>query len=254
MTFEVAAQSYGAFMGRFSEPLAQLFADRADVHAGLRALDVGCGPGALTAVLRERLGPDQVAAIDPSEAFVAAAHARFPDLDVQHGIAEQLPFPDDQFDRALAQLVVHFMTDPVAGLREMARVTRPGGLVGACVWDHAGGKGPLSTFWQAVADTDPAAPDEAELPGTREGQLADLCAAAGLHDIESSSLTVTVSFASFADWWDPYTLGVGPAGAYVGQLSEAQRETLRARCEELLPAAPFELPASAWCVTAQPPG
>ncbi len=171
---------------------------------------------------------------------------------MHRGVAENLPFPDDDFDLALAQLVVHFMTDPVAGLREMARVTRSSGRIGACVWDHAGGGGPLSTFWQAVADTDPEAPAEAELPGTKEGQLADLCSAAGLRDIESSTLTTTVSFASFADWWDPYTLGVGPAGAYVGQLDDGHRDALRARCQELLPAAPFELAATAWCVTARP--
>jgi len=193
-----------------------------------------------------------VTAIDPSESFVAAARARFPGLDVHRGSAENLPFPDDDFDLALAQLVVHFMTDPVAGLREMARVTRSSGRIAACVWDHAGGGGPQSTFRQAVADTDPEAPGEAELPGTREGHLAELCTEAGLRDIESSKLTTRVSFATFADWWDPYTLGVGPAGAYVGQLDQGRRDVLRARCEELLPAAPFELTATAWCVTARP--
>jgi SAM-dependent methyltransferase len=239
-------------MGRFSEPLAVLFAERVGVQPGQRALDVGCGPGALTAVLIERLGADHVQAIDPSESFVAAVRARLPGVDAQRGVAEQLRFPDGVFDRVLAQLVVHFMTDPAAGLREMARVTRPDGRIGACVWDHAGGGGPLSTFWQAVADTDPEAPGEAELPGTREGHLADLCATAGLRDIESSSLTTTLLFQSFADWWDPYTLGVGPAGTYVGQLDEPRRDALRARCRELLPPAPFELSATAWCVTARP--
>jgi SAM-dependent methyltransferase len=252
VAFEVAAQAYGRFMGRFSEPLAAHFADRADVQPGQRALDVGCGPGALTAVLRDRLGADQVQAIDPSESFVAAVRARFPDVDVRRATAEELPFADDRFDRVLAQLVVHFMTDPVAGLREMGRVTRPDGQIGACVWDHAGGAGPLSTFWQAVADTDAEGPDEAGLPGTQEGQLADMCAAAGLRDIESSALTATVSFASFADWWDPYLLGVGPAGAYVRQLDEPRREVLRVRCRELLPVPPFELRAVAWCVIARP--
>jgi SAM-dependent methyltransferase len=215
-------------------------------------LDVGCGPGALTGVLLERLGADLVAAIDPSESFVSAVAERFPDLDVRRGVAEELPFPDDRFDLVLAQLVVHFMSDPVAGLREMARVTRPDGRIGACVWDHAGGGGPLSTFWQAVSDTDAESSGEAERPGTRQGHLAELCTEAGLRDIDSSSLTVTAPFASFADWWEPYTFGIGPAGAYVNGLDSARREALRARCQELLPAAPFELSASAWCVTARP--
>jgi SAM-dependent methyltransferase len=168
---------------------------------------------------------------------------------VQPGAAEQLPFTDDHFDAALAQLVVHFMTDPVAGLVEMARVTRPGGLVAACVWDHAGGGGgPLTTFWQAVHDIDPENPGEAELAGTREGHLAELFEAAGLTDIEPTSLTITVRFLTLADWWEPFTLGVGPAGAYVARLGQAQRENLRLHCAQLLPAPPFHVSASAWCV------
>jgi SAM-dependent methyltransferase len=207
----------------------------------------------LTEVLVERLGLDSVSAIDPSPPFVAALRTRFPGLDVRSGTAEQLPFPDDSFDRTLAELVVHFMSDPVAGLREMGRVTRDKGLLSACVWDHSfDGGGPLTTFWQAVRDLDPAAHDESALPGSREGHLAELCESAGLHHVEATSLTVTVQFSTFADWWDPYLLGVGPAGAYVARLDETQRAALRARCAELLPAAPFEVAASAWCVTARP--
>ena len=251
MTFDVSADSYARFMGRFSEPLAVQFADAAHVRAGDRALDVGCGPGALTALLVERLGGAAVSAIDPSAPFVAAVHERFPEVDVRTGVAEELPFPDDGFDVTLAQLVVHFMADPVSGLREMGRVTRPGGLVSACVWDHAGGGGPLATFWRAVHDLDPGAPGEAGLAGAREGHLAELCEAAGLHHIESTSLTANVGFATFADWWEPFTLGVGPAGAYVTRLDDAPREVLMTRCAELLPSPPFEIAASAWSVSAR---
>jgi hypothetical protein len=152
---------------------------------------------------------------------------------------------------ALAQMVVHFMTDPVAGLREMARVTCPGGRVAACVWDHAGGGGPLAAFWRAVRDMDPQARDEAGLAGAREGHLAELCEAAGLDHVEPSSLTVSVAFTTFADWWEPYTLGVGPGGAYVTQLDQARREVLQNRCAQLLPPAPFQVTASAWCVRAR---
>ena len=252
MTFDVGADSYARFMGRFSEPLAERFVEVAGVRAGERALDVGCGPGALTAQLVAHLGEAAVSAIDPSESFVAACRARFPGADVRTGVAEALPYPDDSFDLALAQLVVHFMSDPVSGLREMSRVVRPGGLVAACVWDHAGAGGPLTTFWQAVRDLDPAAPDESGLPGARHGHLVELAQAAGLSDIESMSLTVIIGFASLADWWEPFTLGVGPAGAYVGRLDEAGRAALRARCERLLPPAPFEISASAWAVRARP--
>jgi SAM-dependent methyltransferase len=250
--FDVPADSYGRFMGRFAEPLAQKFADQARVRVGQQALDVGCGPGALTAQLVERLGAGALWAIDPSASFVAATRARCPGVDVRAGAAEQLPFADDTFDAALAQLVVHFMTDPVAGLAEMARVTRRGGVVAACVWDHAGGTGPLAAFWRAVHDLDPSAPDESGLPGARDGHLAELGKAAGLSDIESSSLTVTVMFATFADWWEPFTLGVGPGGAYVAGLDADRRAALRARCEELLPAAPFSIDGTAWSMRAHP--
>jgi SAM-dependent methyltransferase len=250
MTFDVAADAYGRFMGRYSEPLAALFADRADIQPGHRALDVGCGPGALTAELVARLGADRVSAVDPSESFVQATRHRFPDVDVRTAVAEHLPFPEDQFDASLAQLVVHFMTDPVAGLREMARVTRSGGVVAGCVWDHAGGGSPLNLFWGAVHDLDPGAHDEAGLAGAREGHLAQLCEAAGLVSIEATVLTVTVQFASFAEWWEPFTLGVGPAGAYVGKLDEARRDALRQRCQQLLPASAFAVEASAWCARA----
>ena len=251
MSFDVNADAYARFMGRYSEPLAVQFADLADVASGDRALDVGCGPGALTARLVERLGADAVSAVDPSPTFVEAVRARLPGVDARAGFAEQLPFHDNTFDAAMAQLVVHFMGDPVAGLREMARVTRPGGVVAACVWDHAGGGGPLAAFWRAVREIDPGAHDESELPGAREGHLAQLCEAAGLQHVEPTTLSVAASFPTFDDWWEPFTLGVGPAGAYVAGLDEAAREALRDRCAQLLPPAPFEVAASAWTVRAR---
>ena len=156
VAFDVGADAYSAFMGRYSEPLADLFVQWAGVGPGRRALDVGCGPGALTVRLVERLGAARVIAVDPSASFVAAARRRCPGVVVHQAAAERLPLADRSVDAALAQLVVHFMADPVAGLAEMARVTRPGGVVAACVWDFAGGSGPLTTFWSAVRDLDPA--------------------------------------------------------------------------------------------------
>jgi SAM-dependent methyltransferase len=253
VSFNVAATSYDRFMGRFSEPLAMPFLEVAGLRPGQRALDVGCGPGALTTQLVSLLGPDRVSAVDPSEPFVAAAKERFPGVDIRQGPAESLPFDDHTFDASLAQLVVHFMKDPVEGLREMGRVTVPGGVVAACVWDQAGGTGFLPTFWRAVKDLDPGAVDESGLAGAREGHLAELAEAAGLGEIVESKLTVAVPMASFAEWWDPYTLGVGPSGAYVAGLDEARRESLMWHCAELLPPAPFDVLASAWCVRATVP-
>lgn len=251
MGFDVAPEAYGRFMGRYSEPLADRFAQTVAVPRGSRALDVGCGPGALTSRLVAALGPDAVAAVDPSPSFVAAARSRFPGVDVRAGAAEALPFPDDAFDLTAAQLVVHFMTDPVAGLREMGRVTRPGGVVAANVWDHGGGGGPLRPFWDAVHDVDPSAPTEAHLPGTREGQLAALFTGAGLRHVEPWTETVRTTYATFEEWWEPFTLGVGPAGAYVSRLDGHRRDVLRSRCAEVLPRAPFEITAAAWCVRAR---
>jgi SAM-dependent methyltransferase len=248
VSFEVTAGAYAQFMGRFSEPLAVRFADAAGVRTGQRALDVGCGPGALTARLAERLGTRSVSAVDPSSSFVAAARERLPGVEVRQGSAEALPYGDDDFDVVLAQLVVHFMRDPVLGLHEMARVARPGGTVGACVWDHAGGAGPLEAFWDAVRATDPRHPGEADLPGTRIGHLGELATAAGLLVVDEPSLTVNVTFASFEDWWEPFTYGVGPAGAYVAGLDDEGREGLRRVCHARLPDEPFTLSATAWCV------
>lgn len=246
VSFTVAAESYDRFMGRYSIPLAPRFADFASVASGQRVLDVGCGPGALTTELVGRLGPAAVCAVDPSEPFVAATQERHPAVTVQRSAAEHLPFGDGEFDAALAQLVVHFMADPVAGIREMGRVTRSGGVVAACVWDHEGGQGPLSVFWQAAHQLDPDVGGEAGMAGAREGHLTQLFHEAGLGKIDDTVLSISAEHQSFEEWWEPYTLGVGPAGSYVTGLDAAHQTELRELCRSLLPAAPFVLTALAW--------
>jgi SAM-dependent methyltransferase len=251
MSFDVGADAYGCFMGRYSEPLAVRFAALVEARPGQRALDVGCGPGALTAALAQRLGSGSVAAIDPSASFVSAVRERLPGVDVRHAYAEELPFPDNEFDLAVAQLVVHFMIDPVAGLAEMARVTRPGGLVAACVWDQAGASGPLATFWRAARDLDPSVRDESDLPGARDGHLVELFTRVGLDQARQDTLTVHASFPNLDAWWQPFTLGVGPAGAYVATLDPEHRDSLRDRCSQLLPVGPFVVQATAWTALAR---
>jgi SAM-dependent methyltransferase len=252
VTFEVPADAYDQLVGAYSERLAAAFADFAGVvDDGQRVLDVGCGPGALTAVLVHRLGAAQVSAVDPSESFVRATRRRCPDADVQSGVAEDLPYPDGAFGAALAQLVVHFMDDPVAGLRELGRVTKDGGAVAACVWDHEGGRGPFTVFWTAARELDPDADDESGRAGAREGHLGELCDAAGLADIETSTLTVRRTFETFDEWWAPFTYGIGPPGGYLAGISADRREALRERCRQYLPSAPFEIAASAWAVRAR---
>ena len=233
-------------MGRYSTPLAPLFADFAGITDDQVVLDVGCGPGALTTELVRRLSPACVSAVDPSESFVAAARQRQPEVTVRHAAAEALPFEDRMFDAALAQLVVHFMADPVQGLREMNRVTRNGGVVAACVWDHESGKGPLGVFWDAARRIDPTVEDESGMAGAREGHLAQLFDEAGLHEIGDTTLSISVEHHSFDEWWEPYTLGVGPAGKFVADLDVARRDELRELCRNSLPSAPFVLTANAW--------
>jgi SAM-dependent methyltransferase len=247
--FNVSGDAYDRFMGRYSRLLAPQLADFANVQAGQRALDVGSGPGALTTELVSRLGADAVTAVDPSEPFVAALRERLPGVNASQATAEDLPFGDGAFDVALAQLVVHFMKDPVAGLREMARVTRPGGVVATCVWDHAGERTPLAVFWTAARQLDPGAHDESDLAGAHEGHLEELFAEAGLTDIRGTTVTARLEEPTFEAWWEPYTLGVGPAGAYVATLDDGQREQLRQACLDALGPGPIRIEAIAWaCV------
>jgi SAM-dependent methyltransferase len=237
-------------MGRFSEPLATSFVDAAGIAAGMRVLDVGSGPGALTSVLVDRVGAGLVAAVDPMPAFVEALQARLPEVTASVGGAEDLPFDDATFDGALANLVVPFMADPEAGVREMARVTRPGGVVAATVWQHSEGTSPLTPFWDGVRVVDHGAVDEADIVGAAEGQLAGLFARAGLPDTTSSALRVAVEFTTFEDWWEPFTFGVGPSGSYLAAQSDERRAAIRDACAERLGPAPFTVAGGAWCVVA----
>jgi len=243
------ADSYARFMGRFSEPLAPAFADLVDVPPDGRVLDVGCGPGVLTAVLVERYGAERVDAIDPTPGFVAAAREQVPGVDVVEGVAESLPYADGSFDATFAQLVVHFMADPALGLAEMHRVTRGGGSVAACVWDHGGGRGPLSPFWKAVAQVDPDRVVEPWSAGSREGHLVNLLEEAGLVDVVGGELSVSIHLDSFEDWWAPYTELVGTVGDYLSSRTPEQVAELERLCREQLGDGPFEVTAWTWVAT-----
>ena len=247
MSFAAGPEAYDRFMGRYSAPLAPKLVDLAAIAPGQRVLDVGCGPGALTAVLAERLGAEAVTAVDPSASFVTTARERHPGATVECAAAEQLPFDDREFDAALAELVVHFMADPAAGLREMARVTRARGVVAACVWDHGdGGHGPLSVFWDAARKLDPDVRDESQLIGARQGHLAELFKESGLDEVEEASLWIEVGHPTFDDWWEPFLLGVGPAGSFATGLDPERQVRLRELCRERLPSPPFVVTARAW--------
>ena len=242
----VNATAYDRFMGRYSIRLSSQFADLAAVSPGQRALDVGCGPGALTGELVKRLGAEAVSAVDPSEPFVAAVRERYPGVTVQRGSAEDLPHPDGIFDASLAQLVVHFMSDPLTGIREMMRVTRPNGVVAACVWDLHGGQWPLGPFWEAARQLDPDVDDESHRAGGRQGDLRELFTAAGLREVGEAVLTSTVEHPTFEEWWEPFTLGVGPAGSYAASLDPSGRARLAEIARERMSPWPYVVTGRAW--------
>jgi SAM-dependent methyltransferase len=243
MAFNVAAEAYDRFMGRYSAVLTPQMADFAGVAGGQRILDVGCGPGALVAALVARGA--HVSAVDPSAQFVATATERFPDVDVRQATAEDLPFEDASFDAALAQLVVHFMADPVRGIGEMARVTVDGGVVAASVWDLAGGKAPISPYWRAARELDPGLESEDRRAGAGEGQLVELFQQAGLTDIEETALPVRVEHTRFDEWWEPFTLAVGPAGEHYQRLDPERQQALEQLLRDQL-GEPVTLETRAW--------
>jgi SAM-dependent methyltransferase len=243
---------YDSFMGRYSRPLAVLFADAAAVERGQRVLDVGCGPGALTGELVERVGADQVSAMDPSEPFAEACSERFPGVEVRVGRGEAIPYDDAMFDRALSQLVLHFVSDGEQVATELRRVVRPGGLVAACVWDFEEGMQMLRCFWDAALDVDPNAPDEARvLRFGRPGEIAELFTEASLEDVRETTLSVSTTYDDYDDLWSGFLAGVGPAGSFCLSLDDERRTAVRARMFERLgsPDGAFTLGAVARCAS-----
>jgi SAM-dependent methyltransferase len=255
-TFRVAGATYDSFMGRYSAGLASPFADQAGVEPGARALDVGCGPGALTGELVTRLGAESVAACDPSPDFVAECARRFPAVDVRQGRAESLPFEPASFDVALAQLVLHFVSDAELASREMARVVRPGGAIAACVWDFDEGMEMLRAFWDAATALDPNAPDEARtLRFGRPGEIAEVFTSVGLVDVRESEITTSSAYDGFEELWSGFLAGVGPAGSFCVALDPDGRARLHDELFERVgrPDGSFTLNAVARCAVASVP-
>ena len=247
MEFTAAAEKYDRFMGRYTRVLAPVFADATGVREGMGVLDVGCGPGGLTDELSDRVGEERVAAIDPAPQFVDACRRRHPAADVREGVAERLPWADDTFDATLSCLVIGFMDDADRGVREMVRVTRPGGTVAACMWDIAeGGMTMLRTFWAAARQVDPGVAGERARPGVTRGDIADRFRRAGVQNVEDGQLEVSTGYAGFEDFWEPLTLAVGPAGHYLASLSAEEQGRVREACRAALPDGAFSLGARAW--------
>ncbi|MGA4507943.1 class I SAM-dependent methyltransferase [Propionibacteriaceae bacterium G1746] len=248
--FQVSGGAYNSFMGRYSKPLSPLFADFAGVphSGGLTALDVGCGPGALTTELVARLGAEHVTAIDPSPGFVAECRAAHPAAVVHQASADSIPLADDTVDVALSQLVFHFIPDPESAVREQSRVVRPGGMIAACVWDYQAGMQLLRSFWDAALSLNPDAPQEARvLVLGAPGELTGLFSACGLVDVHEDVLRVASDYSSFDELWGTFLAGVGPAGAHTRALGDDDRSALRAALFDRLgrPEGGFTLTAAA---------
>ena len=257
-TFQTPAETYDRLVGRYSRELGRALIAAAGVQPGCRAVDVGCGPGALTTELLALLGAERVAAVDPSAPFVEACRQRLPGVRVEIGSAEALPFEDDAFDYSLAQLVVNFMTDPPAGLREMRRVTRSGGTIAAAVWDYAGEMTLLRRFWDAAVALDPSAAERDEglsMPFCSTGQLDHLLSAVGLAEVRGSAAIIPADYDGFEDLWEPLERGVAPSGAYAASLSSARRAALKEEFRLRLGVGnePFQLTARAWVATGRVP-
>ncbi|MEV6997397.1 class I SAM-dependent methyltransferase [Streptomyces sp. NPDC093982] len=249
---------YERYMGRWSRMVAREFVTWLDRADGLRWLDVGCGTGALSAVVAEQCGPRRVVGCDRSEAFVGTAtrEGRTPSAATRFVVADALalPVPDGAFDVAVSGLTLNFLLEPAIAVRELARGVRPGGLVAAYVWDYRDGMDLLRHFWTAATATDPAA---AALDETRRFRdcrpepLHSLWTGAGLTDVITAPLEVPTVFADFADLWDPFRSGQGPAPGYVASLTPAARDRLRDALRATVPTAPdgsVPLTARAWAV------
>lgn len=244
-----SGESYDRFIGRYSVPLAAELADAGGIAPDLRALDVGCGPGALTAEMARRLGPGNVGAVDPSQTFVEACMRRNPDVDVRRGQAEALPFPQGSFDAALMQLVLNFVDDPIASMTELCRVVRPGGAVAACVWDDDGGMRMLRLFWDAARAVDSsAAGHNTSMRFGRDGEIGDLFRQAGFTGVVTGALEVEAAYADLDDLWNPFFEWTGPVGQFCRSLDPERRAAIRGELWVRVgsPEGPFTLPARAW--------
>jgi SAM-dependent methyltransferase len=228
------SEGYDRFMGRYSRQLAAPFADFADVRAGMSAVDVGAGTGALTAELATRLG-NRVAVAEPSPAFVETLRERFPGLDVRETAAERLPWPDGGFDAALSQLVVTFLADPQAGMAEQRRVVRPGGVVAAAMWERDGIE-VLRVVRDALARVRRQAADDGG-PGRDYRTVDELVALFGeadLRDVSAETIDVDSTYASFDELWEDALDSPGPNARAVAELGAEQRAEARGFAAEAL--------------------
>ena len=251
------AEAYERFMGRWSRLVAPRLIDFTGLPERGRILDAGSGTGSLAFAIAQHNGGTHVVGIDPSKEYVAYANSRnaSPDrVGFEVGDAQQLRFPDESFDAVLSLLVFNFIPDPKKALLELRRVTKPGGKLSAAVWDYGAGMQMLRTFWDAAVHIDPGAEklDEKHMPLCRAGELTALWQQGGLENVREQSIDIGMRFKSFADYWDPFLLGQGPAGLYVRRLDRDKLHPLRSEVKLRLSLSaentPLVLPGRVWSV------
>lgn len=249
--------SYDAYMGRWSRRLAPRFLDWLAPGPQLDWLDVGCGTGALSDQILARCDAANLIGVDPSDAFIAQARKNVPDSRAEFQIADAqaLPLGDASRDLATSALALNFVPDPIKALSEMKRVIRPNGTVAFYVWDYPGGGVEfMHLFWTAATALDPDAGDRVEstrFPFCTPGGLREIMVAAGVSKVEVSAIEVITVFTDFDDYWQPFTLGAGPAPAYCMSLDPPARRQLSVRLRQSLPVAEdgsISLTARAWAL------
>jgi SAM-dependent methyltransferase len=251
-----SGEAYEPYVGRWSWPVAAEFLRWLDAPAGGRWVDVGCGTGAVTGSVLGTSFPALVVGVDPSEAYARYAHAHVVDPRARFGVgtATALPFGDGSADVVVSGLVLNFVAAPVRALAEMVRVTRPGGTIGAYVWDYAGEMQLMRYFWDSAGTLDPRAralDEGARFPLCRPEPLWALFTGARLGAVEVRPVDVPTVFRDFDDYWTPFLGGQAPAPGYTMSLTEERRTALRDHIRARLPVAAdgsIPLIARAWAV------
>jgi ubiquinone/menaquinone biosynthesis C-methylase UbiE len=231
-------KTYERMMGRWSKLAGRIFLDWLDPPKNQNWVEVGCGNGAFTEELIARCAPHAVSAIDPSEGQLAFARTREAAKLAHFGLgdAQALPFPDNSFNAAVMALVITFIPDPAKAVAEMARVVEPGGRVATYMWDVAGGGLPLAPVGRALKAMGKEYSRISDAAARRDTMQA-LWQGAGLREVETSVIRITVDFASFDDFCDSNLVPIGPAGQVIAKMSPAELEELKAHLRKLLPIA-----------------